>query len=294
MAASTEAEALLNSLIECFSKQTTMSHVIDCHAHLTATEFSLDLDKILEEAKCAGISKIICVAETYNDCVALLQMRSSYPDLIEICCGQHPANADLRELSKILSFIDLNHEELVGIGECGLDFTPHILKALKDIKNVDDDEIIKDEQKKVLKKQIETAIQYNLPLNVHSRSAGHHTITFLSENGAENVLFHAFDGRSSYAVRACEKHKNYMFSIPPSTHRSPQKQKLIKALPIDHILLETDSPALSPIKNERNVPINISYSIQYIASIKGISEQKVKQITTANAVRLFKKLKLLK
>ena len=231
------------------------------------------------------------MAENYEDCVSLLALKSKYPDLIEICCGQHPACADINELTKIIQFIDDNHEKLIGIGECGLDYTPHVLKQLKETKNVDDDEKIKEEQKLVLKKQIEKAVEYNLPLNVHSRSAGHHTITFLSENGANNVLFHAFDGRPSYAKKACDKYDNYLFSIPPSVHRSPQKQKLIRQLPIDHLLLETDSPALSPIKGERNVPINISYSIQYIASIKNMNENQVRQITTKNALKLFKRLK---
>ena len=284
---------ILDSLIDTFkSSHMDLCKIVDCHAHLTASDFNEDLDKCLEDAMTVGISKIICVAENYEDCVSLLALKSKYPNLIEICCGQHPANVDINELPKILSFIDENHEELIGIGECGLDFSPHVLKNLKDTKSIEDDEKIKEEQKFVLKKQIEKAIKYDLPLNVHSRSAGHHAITFLSENGAENVLFHAFDGRASYAKKACETHDNYLFSIPPSVHRSPQKQKLIQQLPIDHILLETDSPALSPVKGERNVPINISHSIEYIASIKKQNQNQIRQITTQNAIKLFKKLKI--
>ena len=269
-----------------------LCRIVDCHAHLTAEDFKEDLDNVLKQAQIAGVSRIICVAENYDDCVALLALKLKYPDLIEICCGQHPANADINELPKIIQFIDEHHDKLIGIGECGLDYTPHVLKALKEAKNVDEDEKIKEEQKLVLKEQIEKAIEYNLPLNVHSRSAGHHAITFLSENGANNVLFHAFDGRPSYAKKACDTHDNYLFSIPPSVHRSPQKQKLIKQVPMDHLLLETDSPALGPVKGERNVPINISHSIQYIASIKNINENQVRQITSKNAMKLFNKLKI--
>ena len=241
-----------------------------------------------------GVSSIICVAETYQDCVELLKLKEKYPNLIEICCGMHPANCDINELPKILSLIDKNHDKLIGIGECGLDYTPKILNQLKEIKNINDDEKIKEEQKIVLKKQIEKAIQYNLPLNVHSRSAGHYTIDFLSENGAKNVLFHAFDGNKKYAIKACKNNENYFFSIPPSINRSPQKQSLVQHLPLNHILLETDSPALSPIKGERNIPKNILYSIKHIASITKMTENQIRQITTNNALRLFNKLKLIK
>eukprot|EP01084_Bolivina_argentea_P062018 113390_1 len=292
MAELKQAADLLDSLIRSFSRDMSLFSIVDCHAHLTSDEFKHDLDLVLQDGMNVGIAKIICVAETYEDCMTLLELKSKYPDLIEICCGQHPANVDINKLPKILSFIDEHHEKMIGIGEVGLDWTPHVLRELKDIRNIDDDEKIKEEQKIVLKQQIEKAIQYNLPLNVHSRSAGHHTITYCSENGAENVLFHAFDGRASYAKKACDAHKNYFFSIPPSVHRSPQKRKLIKQVPMDHLLLETDSPALSPVKGERNVPINISHSIKYIASIKNKNENEIRQITTKNAMRLFKKMKI--
>lgn len=288
------AVEILDSLIKSLDNPMKRIPIVDCHAHLTSYEFAEDLGTVLNNAMKMGIDQIICVAETYADCMALLALKHKYPDLIGICCGQHPEKANIETLPEILNFIDDHHDELVGIGECGLDFSPHVLKTQMNQKQEEDEEIIKKEQKLVLKQQIEKAIEYNLPLNVHSRSAGHHAITFLSENGARNVLFHAFDGRASYAKRACAEHENYLFSIPPSVHRSPQKQKLIRSISMEHIVLETDSPALGPIKGVRNEPMNISHSIKYIASIKGMPEDQVRNMTTRNALRIFQRLKLSK
>lgn len=173
-------------------------------------------------------------------------------------------------------------DRICAIGEVGLDFQPRITA----------ESIHKDTQRNVLKTQVELANKYDLPLNVHSRSAGKPTIAALKEFGAKSVLLHAFDGRPSTAMEGVKE--GYFFSIPPSIVRSDQL-KLVKQLPMENIVLETDCPGLGPVKGERNEPANVQISCDYIARVKNMTPQDVKRITTQNALKLFPKLmKILK
>ncbi len=124
-----------------------------------------------------------------------------------------------------------------------------------------------------------------MPLNVHSRSAGRHAVRVLLESSADRVQLHAFDGKFSAAMPAVEA--GFFFSIPPSVVRSEQKQKLAKKLPLSCLLIETDSPVLGPVPQERNEPANAPVALRMIAELKGITVDEAAEAVAENTRRLY-------
>ncbi|XP_062827992.1 putative deoxyribonuclease TATDN3 isoform X5 [Anolis carolinensis] len=247
-----------------------------------------DIECVLEEARKSKLLALVAVAEHSGDFEKIIHLSERYSGFVFGCLGIHPIQSSptgqersvtLQDLDEALPLIELYKDHLLAIGEVGLDFTPRIAST----------EEQKEGQRQVLIKQIQLAKQLDLPLNVHSRSAGRPTINLLKEQGAERVLLHAFDGKPSVAIAGVQA--GYFFSIPPSIIRSEQKQKLVKQLPLESICLETDSPALGPEKQVRNEPKNIFIAAEYIAKIKGISVEDVLHKTTQNALKVFPKLK---
>ncbi|KAI4884597.1 hypothetical protein NFI96_034556 [Prochilodus magdalenae] len=265
-----------------------MQGYIDCHCHISAGDFDDDIDDVIVQAKKVGVLALLAVAEHAGEFEKIVQLSQRFPGFVMACLGVHPVQGQdpaqprgalLEDLDAALPLIEKYKEHIVAIGEVGLDFTPRVVS----------NDAGKESQRQVLIRQAEIAKQLNLPLNVHSRSAGRPTIHLLKELGVENALLHAFDGKPSVAMEGVRA--GYFFSIPPSIVRSEQKQKLVKQLPLENMCLETDSPALGPEKQVRNEPRNITVSAEYIAKTKGIPVEKVMEVTTLNALRLFPKLK---
>ncbi len=197
-----------------------------------------------------------------------LALADSYPDEVWPCAGLYPTHLSMEQADELIAFIRHHRARLVAIGEVGLDHW---------MVNEDAD---KELQKEIFGRFIELGLELDLPLNVHSRSAGRRAIELLIELGARRVLMHAFDGRASAAQQGVEA--GFFFSVPPSIVRSKQKQKLVRYLPLDSILLETDSPVLGPNPQERNEPANLLVSLEAVARIKGEREEAVVEAVVEN------------
>jgi len=271
--------------------------MIDCHCHLGDRDFDSDLDDVVARAKAAGVLACIVVPENINDFQRVLDICEKHKGFLFPCLGVHPAQnfrdekdeyiigtraVDMKEdrVEEVISLIEKHQETIVGIGEVGLDYVPRIVSG---------GEPDKESQRDVLKRQADAAFQFDLPLNVHSRSAGKPTILHLKDLGVKNAMMHAFDGNAKAAKLGCDQ--GYYFSITANAGGNVQKEKLIQTVPLDRLLLETDSPVLGPNREERNEPKNIALSCEVIARIKGLDVETVAKATTENALRLFPKLK---
>lgn len=250
-----------------------MTMLIDTHAHLCDSVFDGDLDSVLERAQHAGVTAIIAVAENLADAEKNLALAAQHP-MIRPAAGLYPTLLDLEAAAVMRGFIQKHRHELRAIGEVGLD---HWM-----VKEESELEI----QREIFRSFIELSKELNLPLNVHSRSAGRHAIDLLLKLGATRVQLHAFDGKASSAMPAVEA--GFLFSVPPSVVRSEQKQKLVRRLPLSALMVETDSPVLGPVPNERNEPANAALALQAIAELKEISEEEVVETVAENTRRLYR------
>ncbi|WKX96499.1 hypothetical protein Q1695_012718 [Nippostrongylus brasiliensis] len=254
--------------------------MVDTHCHLVDNKFKSDVDDVIERAKSAGVKSAVVCPEYASQFEAVLALHSRHPDFVLTAIGVHPIqkknkSVKAADVEGVEEFLRDHRDQVVCIGEVGLDFTQMY-------KITPDDIVV---QKEVLAKHVEWAKELNLPLTVHSRSACGETVDFLVENDADRVALHAFNGTLEEALRGLRA--GFFFSIPPSFTTGDHKRFLIEALPLEKLLLESDSPVLGPVRGERNEPMNIRLSAEFIAEVKNLPVDEVISKTTKNAEMLL-------
>jgi TatD DNase family protein len=246
--------------------------VFDTHAHLCDGSFDRDLEEVLNRAAGTGVCQVVAVSENLSDAKKNLELSKTY-SMIRPAAGLYPSNSDQMQAEEMFDWIRKNRDRLWAIGEVGLDFW--IAKAPKD----------RELQVNIFSMFIDLSLELDLPLNVHSRSAGRHVIDILLSRGVKRVQLHGFDGKFGTALAAVEA--GFFFSIPPSVVRSRQKQKLVKNLPLSCLMVESDSPVLGPEAGERNEPVNTRIAIETIAQLKKETVRTVAEEVFDNACRLY-------
>jgi TatD DNase family protein len=249
-----------------------MLEFIDTHAHLHDPAFSPDLPDVLARATAAGVRTVILMGEDLAHAQKNIALAENYP-MLRAGAGLYPDCLDMEAAEILIAFIRDHRNEIVAIGEVGLDYW--IIKT--------DSE--REVQREIFKRFIELSLELNLPINVHSRSAGRQAVSLLLAGGAKKVQLHAFDGRAAAAMEAVEA--GYYFSVPPSVIRSRQKQKLVGHLPLSCLLLETDSPVLVPVCGQRNEPAHIRTAAEEVARIKNLPLQAVVEQIWQNTLQLY-------
>ncbi len=252
--------------------ETAAPLLTDTHTHIGDESFDADRQAVLDRAAAAGVAAIIAVGEDLADAEKNIALAREFP-ILKPAAGLYPTHLDLAAAEALCVFIRRHRARLVAVGEVGLDFW-----VVKDAAQ-------RQLQRHIFARFVDLAIELDLPLNVHSRSAGRHAVELLIARGARRVQMHAFDGKITAARPALDA--GYFFSIPPSIVRSRQKQKLVRHLPLEALLVETDSPVLGPDPQARNEPANLAVAIEAIAEIKQVPIEQVVAAVVRNTKGLY-------
>ena len=251
--------------------------MIDSHCHLNHEPLFANLEDIIARSKSIGIEKILTICTTidgYKDILDIVKL----DEMIYGTFGIHPheTNKDKIIKDEIVKKISLN-DKIIGVGETGLDFYYN---------NSD-----KKSQIDSFKNHIEAAIHLKIPLIVHSRDAEDETYKLLNDYHKNNlkILMHCFTGSSIFAEKLLNLNAYFSASGIITFKNSKNLQNTFKNIPINKLLIETDSPFLAPVpmRGKKNEPSYIKYTLKKLAEIKEMEIELLDKITTDNFNNLF-------
>lgn len=249
-------------------------HLIDTHAHLYLPEFEQDLPEILQRATAKGIQKILMPAIDATTHSRMLQMEEQHPECMAMM-GLHPCSVtDKWEQEIALIEQYLNQRRFIAIGEIGLDFYW--------------DKTFTGAQYDAFHRQIQLALQYRLPIVIHSRNALDECIGVVGQYPTLTGVFHCFSGNAQQAL-AVQETGFYLGIGGVATFKNAGLDKVLAETGIEKVILETDAPYLAPApyRGKRNEPAYVELVAQKLEAITGLSLEKISQITTENARKLF-------
>jgi len=249
----------------------------DTHAHLDDKQFRDDRDLAIERAREAGVELIVNVGYNVSSARRTIELTKKY-DFIYGSVGMHPHDAktlDDKSYGELKSMA--LHPKIVAIGEIGLDYywnhSPH------------------DVQQKVFRQLIALAKEVKLPIIIHDRDAHQDIFDIIREEGAREVggIFHCYSGNWPLAREAIKMGFYISIAGPVTFHNARRAQEVVKLVPLDYLLIETDCPYLAPMpyRGKRNEPAYVVKVAEMIAEIKGITVEKVAEATTENGKKAF-------
>ena len=253
----------------------------DSHCHLDDAKFNEDREEIIEEIKKSGVTKLISAGYSLEGSKKAIELANKY-DFIYATCGISPNDIPQTEeelwktLQEIKGFIQVN-SKVVAIGEIGLDY--YWNKENKEL------------QQKAFIEQINLANELDLPIVIHTREAVSDTLEILKQNEVKNKgVFHCCPLNRKLVKEALKLGFYISFAGTVTFKNSKNADEIIQMVPKDKILIETDSPYLSPepLRGRRNDSSNVKYVAQKIADVKGMQLEEVAEITYENTKRIFR------
>ena len=247
----------------------------DTHAHYDDKSFDIDRDELLNSLPEKGVELVVlpgCDLESSRKAIAIAE-RYNY---IYAAVGVHPGElagfkpSDIDEIERLAQ-----HEKCVAIGEIGLDYYW--------------DDSRKEEQKQLLKAQLELALRLDKPVIIHDREAHADSMEILFQYPQLRGVFHCFSGSKEMAQELLKRGWYLGFDGPVTYKNARKAVEVVEICPVDRLLIETDSPYLSPVpmRGKRNDSSNLSFVVEKIAQIKGMSGEEIARRSLENGKRLF-------
>ncbi|MEO2280768.1 TatD family hydrolase [Pseudoalteromonas pernae] len=252
--------------------------IVDSHCHLDRLEFDkldTDLSGVLEQARAKDVEHFLCVSVTLDQFPGMLEKIQQFDD-VSASCGVHPLDQkdalDIDLLRKLAV-----HEKVVAVGETGLDY--YYSAETKPV------------QQESFVGHIQVANELNKPLIIHTRDAREDTINLMREHNAHNCggVLHCFTEDLDMATKAMDMGFYISISGIVTFRNAEQLRDVVKHIPLDRLLIETDSPYLAPVphRGKTNQPAYVQDVAYYIAELKGMSYKELATATTDNFYRLF-------
>jgi TatD DNase family protein len=251
--------------------------LFDSHAHLNAIQYEKDIVEVIQRAKDEKVTHIVVVGFDKETISKAMELTDQY-DMIYAAVGWHPVDAidmtdeDLNWIKQLAA-----HPKVVAIGEMGLDY--YWDKSPKDI------------QKEVFRKQIQLAKEVKLPIIIHNRDATEDVVRILQEENASEVggIMHCFTGSLEVAKQCMDMNFYISFGGPVTFKNAKKPKEVVKEIPMDRLLIETDCPYLTPhpFRGKRNEPSYVKYVAEQIAELRGVTLEEIATKTSDNARKLF-------
>ncbi len=255
---------------------------IDSHAHIEMSDFDADREAVIQRALDAGVEMVVCVGDgdvANNSHSGAFRLAEQYP-FIYTTVGVHPHEARLLDDDLYARLKDLSeHPKVIAWGEIGLDY--HYDNSPRGV------------QREAFRRQLRMARERGLPVSIHTREAEADTLAILNAEWRDSELsgvIHCFTGTRRFAEAAIELGFLISFSGVITFKKAEELRETARAIPIEKILIETDSPFLAPVpyRGRRNEPAYVIETARAIAELRGIDAEELGRATSQNFKRLFK------
>lgn len=254
---------------------------IDSHCHLNFPELKAQLPQLLEAMAQARVAQAVCISTTMDEFAEVKSLADAHPQLFATV-GVHPDTEDMREPTLEVLVAEADHPKVVAIGETGLDYYRLNGRSVEDM----------EWQRERFRTHIRAARQTGKPLVIHTRSSAEDTLRLMREEGADQPggVLHCFTETMDVAKAALDQNFHISFSGIVTFKNAGDLREVAKMVPLDRLLIETDSPYLAPVpyRGKTNQPAYVPHVAALIADVRGMAVEALAEHATANTRRLFK------